>query len=457
MDSGSQDKSQTSFLKYCVYVISLGGFLFGYDTGVINGALAFMSKTTELNLSPTLQGIVSSSLILGACIGALGCGQVADHIGRRRTLRLIAIIFTISTILCAIALNFWLMAFFRFVLGIAVGAASGISPMYLAEISPKAVRTVNVNKNAVAIVLGQLIAFIVNAVLGNVWGNWTPIWRVMIFSASIPAIVLWIGSFKIANSPIWALAEKQYKKAKGIFKKLGFNKLAYTKLKEDVGEDDESRVSWKTILKNKSLRYLLICGMLIALIQQISGVNAVMYYGTILMEKVGMGQGGSLYANILIGFVSLISSIVGTRMIDQYNHSKMLAIGLIGNVLFLLLLGMTMKVALFSQLITNALVLVFLALFLACHQGIVSPVTWLILTEIFPNKIKARLMSVSTATVWLSNFVISLIFPILISVVGIAVVFFVFAVSNGVSIIFSTFVLKHNKLREAYEDGKKIR
>ncbi|MDV7757538.1 sugar porter family MFS transporter [Liquorilactobacillus mali] len=457
MDSDSQDKSQTSFLKYCVYVISLGGFLFGYDTGVINGALAFMSKKDELNLSPTLQGIVSSSLILGACIGALGCGQVADHIGRRRTLRIIAIVFTISTILCAFAPNFWLMASFRFILGVAVGAASGISPMYLAEISPRAVRTVNVNKNAIAIVLGQLVAFVVNAILGNVWGDWSPIWRVMIFSASIPAIVLWIGSFKIANSPIWIMAEKQYKKAKGVFKKLGFDKLVYIKLKEDTGEDDEGRVPWKAVFKNKSLRYLLICGMLIALIQQISGVNAVMYYGTILMEKVGMGQGDSLYANILIGFVSLAASIAGTRLIDKYNHSKMLVIGLIGNVLFLFLLGMTMKTALFSQLFTNILVLAFLALFLACHQGIVSPVTWLILTEIFPNKIKARLMSVSTATVWLSNFAISLIFPVLISVVGIAVVFFVFAISNGVSIIFSTLVVKHNKLREAYKAGTELR
>ena len=159
----------------------------------------------------------------------------------------------------------------------------------------------------------------------------------------------------------------------------------------------------------------------------------------------------------MIGFVSLIASIIGTRMIDKYNHKKMLVVGLAGNVLFLLLLGITMKTALFSQLITNILILLFLALFLACHQGIVSPVTWLILTEIFPNRIKSRLMSVSTATVWLSNFVISLIFPVLISVVGIAVVFFIFAVSNGVSIMFSTLVLKHNKLQKAYDAGKEIK
>ena len=128
-----------------------------------------MSRPDQLNLTPTLQGVVSSSLVIGACFGALGCGRVADKIGRRKTLRIIAIVFTIATVLCAVAMNFWLMSLFRFVLGLAVGAASSLSPMYLAEISPENLRSANVNKNAIFIVLGQLCAFIVNAILGNIW------------------------------------------------------------------------------------------------------------------------------------------------------------------------------------------------------------------------------------------------------------------------------------------------
>ncbi len=165
-----KSKFNNSFLKYSTYIISIGGFLFGYDTGVINGALAFMSKPDQLNLTPGLQGVVSSSLVLGAFFGALGCGRIADKFGRKQTLRWIAALFTSSTILCALSMNFLFMSFFRFALGLSVGAASSLSPMYLAEISPEPVRTINVNKNAIFIVLGQLSAFCMNAFLGNIAG-----------------------------------------------------------------------------------------------------------------------------------------------------------------------------------------------------------------------------------------------------------------------------------------------
>ncbi|WP_439425661.1 sugar porter family MFS transporter [Oenococcus alcoholitolerans] len=446
-------KISNSFLKYSAYVISLGGFLFGYDTGVINGALAFMSKRSELNLSPGLQGVVSSALVLGACLGALGCGRIADKFGRKKTLRWIAALFTISTFLCAASINFWLITIFRFLLGIAVGAASSLSPMYLAEISPAPVRSANVNKNAVFIVFGQLVAFCVNAVLGNIWGDWEPIWRVMIVSASIPAIILWINSFHIVGSPHWLLLKNKFKRARKVFTSLGFSQTSLKNIEKKVknSEGNNDKISWKNILLRPSLIYLLVSGILIALVQQISGINTVMYYGTILMEKVGMGRGGSLYANILIGIVSLLASIIGTRMIDRYDHHKMLLLGLTGNVIFLILLGLTLQVHFPIQAVTNILVLVFLTLFLASHQGIVSPVTWLLLSEIFPGKVKARFMSISTAVTWITNFFISLIYPVLISLLGTALVFFIFAASNGLSILISVFVLNAKKIKKAYQ------
>ncbi|PST70324.1 MFS transporter, partial [Oenococcus oeni] len=428
-----------SFLKYSAYVISLGGFLFGYDTGVINGALAFMSKPGELNLTPGLQGVVSSSLILGACLGALGCGNIADRFGRKRTLRWIAALFTISTFFCAISMNFAFMAVFRFILGLAVGAASSLSPMYLAEISPEKVRTINVNKNAIFIVLGQLAAFCVNAILGNIWGSWGPIWRVMIVSASVPAIILWINSFHIGGSPHWLLLKKRFKHARSLFSKLGFSKEVSADFENNSRKSSNKQeiLAWKKIFKTPSLIYLLISGIIIALIQQFSGVNTVMYYGTILLEKVGMGQGGSLYANVLIGLVSVIASIFGTRLIAKYDHHRMLLIGLSGNITFLALLAFVMHLNFFNQTITSLLVLILLTLFLASHQGIVSPVTWLIMSEMFPTIVKARFMSIATATTWITNFLISLVFPLLVAGLGVAMSFLIFAISNGVSVLLS--------------------
>ncbi|MFT9416486.1 sugar porter family MFS transporter [Leuconostoc falkenbergense] len=456
MQNKTNKKVKLNFLNYCVYVISLGGFLFGYDTGVINGALAFMSRSDQLNLTPSLQGIVSSSLVIGACIGALGCGKVADKFGRKKTLRLIAIIFTVVTVLCAAAVNFWSMSIFRFVLGIAVGAASSLSPMYLAEISPDNLRSANVNKNAIFIVLGQLCAFVVNAILGNIWSDWGPIWRVMVLSAAVPSVILWINSFHISGSPQWLLFKRRFNRARQLFRRLGFkntNSLIKNET-EAIEKSDDQEFSWSRALQNKKLLYLLITGIVIALIQQISGVNTVMYYGTILLEKVGMGEGGSLYANILIGVVSVIASIFGTRMIEKTNHHRILIIGLIGNVVFLALLGAIMKSTMFSQTVTNALVLIALTLFLANHQGIVSPVTWLLLAEMFPGKVKAQFMSVATATTWITNFFISLIYPQLIAWLGTAVVFFVFALTNGISIVLSILFVNSRKMSDAYQTAK---
>ncbi|QAS69313.1 sugar porter family MFS transporter [Oenococcus sicerae] len=446
-------KFNNSFLRYSTYVISLGGFLFGYDTGVINGALAFMSKPSQLDLTPALQGVVSSALVLGACIGALGCGSLADRFGRKKTLRWIAALFTISTIFCAVSMNFMFMAIFRFILGLAVGAASSLSPMYLAEISPEPVRTNNVNKNAIFIVMGQLTAFCVNAILGNIWGNWGPIWRVMIISASIPAIFLWFNSFHISGSPRWLLLQNKVRRARHLFSRLGFPREVSEKLANNAKntEDTGNGLAWRSIWKKPSLIYLLFSGAVIALIQQISGVNTVMYYGTILLERIGMGQSGSLYANVLIGFVSVLASIFGTRLIAKYDHHRMLLIGLSGNILFLALLAFVMHLKSLDQAATSLLVLVFLALFLASHQGIVSPVTWLIMSEMFPTVVQARFMSIATATTWITNFVISLIFPLLISSVGVGMSFFIFALSNGVSVLLSIFVINKREMHIAYE------
>ncbi|MFT8879450.1 MAG: sugar porter family MFS transporter [Oenococcus sp.] len=454
----SKNSISNGFLRYSSYVIALGGFLFGYDTGVINGALVFMSKPDQLNLTPALQGIVSSSLVLGACFGALASGRIADKVGRRRSLRWVAFLFTISTIFCALSMNFVFMAIFRFILGLAVGAASSLSPMYLAEISPEAVRAFNVNKNAIFIVLGQLTAFCMNALLGNVWGSWGPIWRIMILLASVPAIVLWINSFHIVNSPHWLLLQKQFAKAGRAFKKLGFDAADLVRIKESQPAKGQASqgLSWHSIFKSRSLIYLLISGSIIALIQQISGVNTVMYYGTILLERSGMGQSASLYANILIGIVSVIASIIGTSMIDRYDHHRMLLIGLAGNIFFLGLLGLVLQLHLLTGWLSNIVILLLLALFLASHQGVVSPVTWLIMSEMFPASVKARFMALSTTTIWMTNFLIALIYPILITALGTAAVFFIFTAANGVSVLLSIFVLDGRRIHTAYMQNEYV-
>lgn len=442
-------RKRFAFLKETTRIIALGGFLFGYDTGVINGVLSFMSRNDQLALSASAQGLVSSSLVLGCTFGALSTSRLADRIGRKQLLQYIAVIFTLATVACALSANVTMMIGGRFILGLSVGCASSLSPLYLNEISPNRLKARDVNKNAVAIILGQLSAFCVNALLGTIAADWHPVWRIMIAAAAIPALALWLLSFSLPQSPFWLLMKKREAEAQKVFDELAFPKLdvqtATTEAKKERKTSDF--FDWKKIFKNKYLTYLLIAGITVGFIQQASGINTVMYYGTIILQKVGMKSGASLYGNIFIGLVSSLAILLGSRLIERRPHHTLLVAGLLSNALSLGLLTWVMR----SSTVNNLLVLVILAYFLAVQQGIVSPVTWLLLSELFPQHLKAVFNSIGTTAVWLSNFVISLLFPILMEHLGIAAVFLLFAVTNFVCVLLAELLVNPRLIQKAGE------
>ncbi len=452
-ENSSSKRVSGSLLRYSSYVIALGGFLFGYDTGVINGALSFLSLPDQLDLSSSAQGLVSSSLVLGCTFGALSDSYLANHVGRKKLLQWVAVIFTFATLACALSINPIMLIGSRFVLGLSVGVASSLSPLYLNEISPERLKAQNVNKNAIAIVLGQLTAFTVNAILGSIWGDWHAIWRIMMVVAAIPAILLWFLSFDLPNSPFWQLLNQGRSKAIKTFRRLHFPRLdireAVTEARQEIKNGDS--FEWSSVFKDKYLLYLLIAGITVGFIQQASGINTVMYYGTVILEKVGLGSGASLYGNILIGLVSSLAILVGSRLLDQVHHQHLLVAGLISNGVTLFILNWVMKTDMFSQTINNILVLIILAIFLAIQQGVVSPVTWLLLSELFPQHVKSTFNSIGTATTWIVNFVISLIFPILMDILGTAGVFLVFAFANVGCVILAEVLVNPRLVKKANE------
>lgn len=441
----------SSFLRYTSYIIALGGFLFGYDTGVINGALSFLSRPDQLNLSSSVQGLVSSSLVLGCTFGAMSNSYLANHVGRKKLLQWVAVIFTFATLACSLSMNSWMLIGARFILGLSVGVASSLSPLYLNEISPDKLKAKNVNKNAIAIVLGQLMAFTVNAILGSIWGSWHSIWRVMMAVAALPAILLWVLSFELPKSPFWQIVSEGRDRAVETFRQLHFPKLdireAITEAKEEIKNEDS--FNWKEFFTNKYMMYLLVAGVTVGFIQQSSGINTVMYYGTVILEKVGLGSGASLYGNILIGAVSSLAILAGSRLLGKVHHQHLLLAGLISNGVTLFILNWVMRADLFSQTVNNILVLLILAIFLAIQQGIVSPVTWLLLSEFFPQHVKATMNSVGTATIWITNFLISLIFPILLDVLGTAGVFLAFALANIGCVVLAELLINPRLIKRA--------
>ncbi|UPG65953.1 sugar porter family MFS transporter [Metabacillus endolithicus] len=435
----NMDQSQKSFLFKIIFVSTFGGLLFGYDTGVINGALPYMSET--LGLNSFTEGLVASSLLFGAALGAVFGGRLADYSGRRNNILLLAVIFFFATIGCTLAPNVTTMVIFRFLLGLAVGGASVTVPSYLAEMSPAESRGRMVTQNELMIVSGQLLAFVFNAILGNTMGHHENVWRYMLVIAALPAIFLFFGMLKLPESPRWLVSKKKNSDALNVLNKIRSEKQAKDELNDIKSIFQKEANQKQATMKDMTVpwvRRIVFIGIGIAVVQQITGVNSIMYYGTQILKDAGFDTGAALIGNIANGVISVLATFVGIWLLGKVGRRPMLLTGLLGTTTALLLIGI------FSLTLegTTALPYVVLSLtvmFLAFQQGAISPVTWLMLSEIFPTRLRGLGMGVTVFCLWIINFLIGLAFPVLLASVGLSTTFFVFVV---LGIFAMTFVMK---------------
>ena len=244
-----------------------------------------MSEPDQLDLTPFAEGLVAASLLLGAAVGAVSGGQLSDFIGRRQTIKYLAIMFFVTTLGCTLAPNMEVMVLFRFLLGLAVGGASVTVPTYLAEMSPASNRGRVVTVNELMIVSGQLLAFTINAVLGNLMGDSSYVWRFMLIVASLPAIVLFIGMLRVPESPRWLVSQSRNEDAHRVLKQIRQEKDAQKELTEIRDSYEHEKGLPKARFKDLAtpwVRKLLFLGIGLAIVQQITGVNSIMYYGTLI-------------------------------------------------------------------------------------------------------------------------------------------------------------------------------
>jgi major inositol transporter-like SP family MFS transporter len=331
------------------------------------------------------------------------------------------------------------MIVFRFLLGLAVGAASVMVPSFLAEMSPVEQRGRMVTQNELMIVSGQLLAFVFNAILGNTIGEGAAhVWRFMLVIASLPAVVLWFGMIAVPESPRWLASKGRMGDALRVLKEIREANRAESELIEIQDNiDQESGIHQATFgdLNVPWVRRIIAIGIGIAIVQQITGVNSIMYYGTQILEKSGFSTNAALIGNIANGAISVIATFVGIWLLGKIGRRPMLILGLAGTTSALALIGI------FSFVLggSSALPFVVLALtvtFLAFQQGAISPVTWLMLSEIFPLKLRGLGMGVTVFCLWITNFLIGLSFPVLLNAVGLSTTFFIFAVLGIAAIIF---------------------
>ena len=424
-------------LRVITIIATFGGLLFGYDTGVINGALPYM--TDDLGLTAVTEGMVTSSLLLGAALGAVIGGRLSDARGRRRTILALAVLFFVGALGCTLAPTTAVMVVARFVLGLAVGGASVTVPVYLAEVSPAERRGALVTRNELMIVSGQLLAFTSNAIIARAGGESGGVWRWMLVIATVPAVVLWFGMLVMPESPRWLASRTRFNEALEVLKQVRSRQRAEAELAEvsalAVKEEEQRLGGWQDMKSTPWIRKLMFVGFGIAIVQQITGVNTIMYYGTQILTDAGFAADSALTANIANGVISVLATFVGIWLLGRVPRRPMLMTGQTGTTAALLLIGV------FSLVLPSGdgrayAVLAMTVTFLAFQQGAISPVTWLMLSEIFPMRMRGFGMGVAAVVLWLTNFVIGLVFPSLVSGIGISNTFFLFVVAGVFSIVF---------------------
>ncbi|QCR36474.1 sugar porter family MFS transporter [Nissabacter sp. SGAir0207] len=443
--SGPNSRTKTEpFVKVIVIISTLGGLLFGYDTGVISGALLFMGE--ELHLTPFTTGLVTSSLLFGAAFGALLAGHMADAAGRKRIILFLAVIFAIGAVGTALAPDVTWMVVFRLVLGVAVGGAAATVPVYIAEIAPANRRGQLVTLQELMIVSGQMLAYISNATFNEIWGGATT-WRWMLALATVPAVLLWFGMMFMPDSPRWYAMKGRFAEARRV--------LERTRAKEDVEWEmteieetiEENRHLGKGRVRDLATPWLMrlfLLGIGIAVIQQLTGVNTIMYYAPTVLTATGLSADAALFATIANGVISVLMTFVGIWLLGKIGRRPIVLIGQIGCTSCLFFLGavcvlMPETVAGAPNLLRSYLVLAGMLMFLSFQQGALSPVTWLLLSEIFPTRLRGICMGAAVFAMWIANFLISLSFPMLLASVGLAGAYFTFAV---IGIAGSLFVIR---------------
>lgn len=419
-------------------VATLGGLLFGYDTSVINGAGGFM--TEDLGLSEIGLGVAVSSLLFASAVGALTGGRISDAIGRRTTILVTAVLFIVGVLLVVTAPGLALVVTGRIVLGLAVGAASVVVPVFLAELAPYEIRGSLAGRNEFMIVLGQLLAIIMNAIIGNVWGEQFPgIWRVMFLLAAVPAVLLLIGMVRMPESPRWLVEKGRQKQALEILDRLRPEGRAEPEL-EDIAlarhaESQRTSMGVAGILRNKNLVKIVLIGCGLGFFQQTTGINAIQYYGERVLEVAGFGRGGALIASIAPATISVVAAVVALQMMDRFSRRKTFLWGYGLVALFHVLIGTTASV-MPEGTAKPFVLLALITAFVGSMQLCLNVATWVTLSEIFPQKMRAFGMGVSVFVLWMTNSILGLFFPSIIAGLGLSSTFFVFAVLNVVAFLF---------------------
>ncbi len=408
------------FVYFAVVIAAIGGLLFGYDTGVISGAILFITR--QFSLSSLMEEIVVSAVLVGAILGASLGGALTGRLGRRSLIMVAGVVFIASSLGTAFAPTVpWLIAA-RVVSGIAIGLASFITPMYIAELVPARVRGALVAVNMLAITTGIVSAYLTDYVLT---GNGS--WRWMFGLGVVPAVVLTAGMWFLPDSPRWLVSKSRLDEARHALMRLRAPGEIAPEIADFQRNTGKPVYAWKTELLQPALRTPLTIGIGLAVFQQLSGINTVIYYAPTIFKFAGFqSTGASILAAVGLGAVMLVSHVAAIFLIDRVGRRPLLLTGLVGQVIGLLALGAAFHFKQFSAYIGDIAV-GSLVVYVACFAFGLGPIFWLLISEIYPLDVRGAAMSVATVANWGMNLVVAVTFLTLVDAVGHAATFWIYA------------------------------
>lgn len=407
-ESQTYGKKDSIYVTFICSVAALGGLLFGYDTAVIADAIGFL--TVKFNLDPTMKGWAASCILIGCMVGVILAGSFSDKLGRKRTLVLAGLLFFISSAGSALADKLWVFISFRILAGIAVGVASLASPIYIAEVSPANIRGRMVSVNQLAIVGGMLITYFINYFIARgksqEWNVQTG-WRLMFAMGIVPSLILLSLLLKAPESPRWLIKRGKETDALNILERINGINLARSEF-----DSIKSMLALETdsikMLFQRGLFKVLIIGIVLAILQQVTGINVFLYFAPEIFKQLGSTTDTAMLQTIIVGAVNVIFTIIAIWTVDKLGRKPLMIIGSAGMGICLLAMGI------FAQLQKHPLwMLAFILGYIACFALSVGPVTWVILSEIFPTRLRGRAMGIATVFLWGADFLITQTYPMI--------------------------------------------
>ncbi len=420
-------KKNSLYLYFICLIATMGGLMFGFDVAIISGAVPFIQPYFGWNELELGWGV--SSLLVGAIIGAFGSGVLSDMFGRKKVLIVVALFFAASCTFTAIATSSVIFISARLFGGLAVGAASVLSPMYVAEVAPPKNRGMLVSAYQLAIVLGILCSYTINYGLHNIDNNW----RWMFATGIVPSVLFFVGLFFIPESPRWLYKAGRTTESQKVLTRIGGESLAKAEILEiaESLKGNSETVSGTDLFKPPA-RKVLIIGFILAVLVQISGINTVIDYAPKILLAAGVEINNALLQTSLIGLINFIFTFVAILFIDKAGRRSLYLIGSMGMVVTLLMLAVSFYLKT-EGIFTLICILMFIAFFSSC----IGPVFWTLVSEIFPNRIRGKALAFASFTQWIFNFLVVLLFPHFLASVGGAKTFLFLAVMSLLQWLFT--------------------